>query len=672
MGINKVNVQNAEKVTILKKAVENGKAQKETTSLFSALNFETENPISDNDFEAFNLFIDKEGNLSLNDKKLKALKLLDVNNDGTFSDVEFNLLKLTHQMGGNSFLLKANIYDIDRNGILNKEEIDSFVKALKEFSHLGYEPKEEKPELIINPKDIIEQTITTDPLGRKVEIIKSNHPNNPNMTIISTRTYDKNNKLLLEQRNINNNKAGYFETMEFYKKGKLISSNITIPFEKNYLIKKQYSFNNGKMNKTESILNISGLDANMINKRYFNPPLKAQIPLLLSKNGLAKLHTYSNENTLTYNQAVKGSFPVAVESLFRNIASITDDHGFYDIVKDNDIVAVYQGKKIDEKGNQYYLIQTKDGYIKKYFNNNKLQKMVQKADREVTIAELKNDKWKILSIDPHSDKIKLNQYLDTVNGKTVDFFETQNITKKFTHIDDNRTEVDFIIKDDNGKEIINSKIETERKSNGNIVKKNINGKKFTFETTVNGDNIQVIKIDPSGIKELITGNLDELIEVNKESPNYKNLYELLKNMDASNIYEILTNDITLNLDISNNKNKGGEIAQNSLTMMLYHTDNNIVNHEIGHIRFDKNNSELSEIYKKELLSINPNDIYLIQYFTDLSYSQGGGLEELSAETNSIQNATDLNSLESALLQQHFPKTIAKILEINYGIKPKNQ
>ncbi len=50
MGINKVNVQNAEKVTILKKAVENGKAQKETTSLFSALNFETENPISDNDF----------------------------------------------------------------------------------------------------------------------------------------------------------------------------------------------------------------------------------------------------------------------------------------------------------------------------------------------------------------------------------------------------------------------------------------------------------------------------------------------------------------------------------------------------------------------------------------------------------------------------------------------
>ena len=122
------------RVTILKTAIKQGKAGKETTNLFNALDFETGNPISNNDFSAFNIFKDKKGELSLTNEKLRALKLFDINNDGTFSDNEFNLLKVTHDIGDSSLLLGTNIIDFDKNGKLNKTEINMLSKILKNHS----------------------------------------------------------------------------------------------------------------------------------------------------------------------------------------------------------------------------------------------------------------------------------------------------------------------------------------------------------------------------------------------------------------------------------------------------------------------------------------------------------------------------------------------------------
>ena len=122
MEVGKINFQNEDKAAVLKQAVENGGAQKRTTNLFNALNFENTNPISENDFAAFNLFKDKNNKLSLSDEKLKALKLFDIDNDGSFSDSEFELLKETHYTGGESLLLNANLVDLDEDGKFNKKE----------------------------------------------------------------------------------------------------------------------------------------------------------------------------------------------------------------------------------------------------------------------------------------------------------------------------------------------------------------------------------------------------------------------------------------------------------------------------------------------------------------------------------------------------------------------
>ncbi len=146
---------------ILKQAVDSGKLSKENALLFESLDLENIKSVSDNDFNAFCLLKQQDGTLVLSDKEIKALKLFDINNDGTFSDAEFNLLKLAHDIGGNDAIMSASLYDFDKNGVLGKKEIKAFGKALKNIANntketkktsIAKENKQEKTSVETEPK----------------------------------------------------------------------------------------------------------------------------------------------------------------------------------------------------------------------------------------------------------------------------------------------------------------------------------------------------------------------------------------------------------------------------------------------------------------------------------------------------------------------------------------
>ena len=95
-------------------------------------------------------------------------------------------------------------------------------------------------------------------------------------------------------------------------------------------------------------------------------------------------------------------------------------------------------------------------------------------------------------------------------------------------------------------------------------------------------------------------------------------------------------------------------------------------HELGHFK-DKlygtsQNQSIKDIYEKELLKVDNRDKLHVLYFLDASH---GGLTEIVAEVNAMQNSNSLNGgsvmyIRTAMLQKYFPETIAAI--INYQNK----
>ena len=98
-------------------------------------------------------------------------------------------------------------------------------------------------------------------------------------------------------------------------------------------------------------------------------------------------------------------------------------------------------------------------------------------------------------------------------------------------------------------------------------------------------------------------------------------------------------------------------------------------HEYGHGIDAKlkisSDSEIKEIYNRELQNISEEAKYFLDYFLAASASPAGGLGELVAETNAIMNATDLRpsdfqnkkfGVRMIMLMKEFPQTIAAIMK----------
>ena len=105
-------------------------------------------------------------------------------------------------------------------------------------------------------------------------------------------------------------------------------------------------------------------------------------------------------------------------------------------------------------------------------------------------------------------------------------------------------------------------------------------------------------------------------------------------------------------------------------------------HEVGHfidtekegtyIGIISENPELTQIYKEELSNFKKNSTIKQQEFIDyfIGEDETNGKAETMAETNMLLT-TPYSSRRSLYLQQHFPKTIAKIAELRHSVLSSN-
>lgn len=357
--------------------------------------------------------------------------------------------------------------------------------------------------------------------------------------------------------------------------------------------------------------------------------------------------------------------------IFNILSKITGEKatGYYDIVSaTGEIISKDKGFSTDTAKNTYRNIITKDGFIHIYYPHNVMDRqpfrIVQENSEGTTYAKLVNNKWEITSKDKKSGKVKLKQFSIQEDDKITDVCETENITRKIIHKGSEKTETSLIIKDDEGKEIINSDFEIEVKDNSFVTRKNLNGKTDTYKISIKGDEIIAEKTNSEGKKEVIKKKMNAFTE----KPFL--LKNLLKTTCGETIYEMLLNNIYLSSNDYNNTCSRNEISLKDNDNMSF-----ALNHEFGH-SIDWNemiceNKDLIEIYKQELLKVDPNDKTYILYFSDLSYAARTGLNELIAEVFAMLNSTQLeyaDSIRTAKLQQYFPKTTAKIIETHYNLQ----
>jgi len=109
----------------------------------------------------------------------------------------------------------------------------------------------------------------------------------------------------------------------------------------------------------------------------------------------------------------------------------------------------------------------------------------------------------------------------------------------------------------------------------------------------------------------------------------------------------------------------------------------ILQHELGHYVDYSNdihsNKELLEIYNQERDALVKNGSYQefeeMAYFTSFNHiNEGGAITEMIAETHALlssSNGWDMIESRSALLQQYFPKTFAKIAQLLTAAKTSN-
>lgn len=232
------------------------------------------------------------------------------------------------------------------------------------------------------------------------------------------------------------------------------------------------------------------------------------------------------------------------------------------------------------------------------------------------------------------------------------------------------------ITDSDGKVLVENKInfrkidETHYKSVENGIEYHIEYTSDKIIVTSNGKTAEInivpkSKLDAEGnTKEL--GISEELLPVVKQLPGSV----------LMSVKELGLDGITLSRSCLVEDNAQFNLTDNRIYISPEYANNLfVVLHELGHFIDYKtdihSNPELLKIYNEERNNLINNgsivEFSQMSYFTSLMHmNEGGAITEMIAETHAINNASNTDpelSSRGALLQQHFPKTYAKITEL---------
>ena len=323
---------------------------------------------------------------------------------------------------------------------------------------------------------------------------------------------------------------------------------------------------------------------------------------------------------------------------------------------------IYKVLQSDYKRREHKFVKTKDGYIRRYTKN----RIVQENDNFSTNAKVINGVWNIFSKDK-TGKILLEQNSSqNSEEKRIDKCHTDNVKREIIN-DDNSAVINLEIKNSNGDIIANTHIKRTLRENGSVTEKTINGITTIYDTLVKDGKITVTKTDSSGGKNTIEEDMADYLILNHPKKEYVvELCDFLKHTDGEALYMLINNKTAMSYANEFSYN----VIGNSLNIEDY--DEYSFLHEIGHmnsqIKGIGNNPALISIYEQELQNIDKNDQFFIQYFTKTSLAGISGIDELVAEVFAIANSNILQSVDldirAAKLQQYFPNTIAKIIELS--------
>ena len=227
----------------------------------------------------------------------------------------------------------------------------------------------------------------------------------------------------------------------------------------------------------------------------------------------------------------------------------------------------------------------------------------------------------------------------------------------------------YQIKDKDGNILANIE-RRHRKIDDNHYTSSFNGQKYDMQFS--NDKITVSKTDNDG-------NVIETIELDSNQLDF-NLIDLYKQLPGDYLFKIKDMNTKITFDNSNkitDKNNACFSFVDNTIYISSELKNNpfVFAHELGHaIDFNSGiiskNPDLAKVYQEELeaykSATSDAEGQSIDYFTN--QENGTAIPESIAETHALMSGMineDFNTimLRSVVLQQHFPKTIAKISEL---------
>ena len=258
----------------------------------------------------------------------------------------------------------------------------------------------------------------------------------------------------------------------------------------------------------------------------------------------------------------------------------------------------------------------------------------------------------------------IERTIHSSDGTQTQYFYAENANGRMTNT---------IIKDKNGNVLLNNRQQFNKIDDNHYISKE-NGKTYDIQyfddkVVVKNDNGETIEIS---------------IVENGENGFSKDLLPLLKQLPGSILFDIKKYNLS-NISITYNT----ELTYNAAYRTLHNKSNDVVIspelsnkeslfdliHELGHYKDDQtkiySNEELLKIFNSERdeLLKNSSEIEFneMAYFLSLNhYNEDGAITEMIADTNALRfssNKDDKIEARSMFMQEHFPKTFAKIVEL---------
>lgn len=255
----------------------------------------------------------------------------------------------------------------------------------------------------------------------------------------------------------------------------------------------------------------------------------------------------------------------------------------------------------------------------------------------------------------------IERTIHSSDGTQTQYFYAENANGRMTNT---------IIKDKNGNILLNNKQQFNKVDDNHYVSKE-NGKTYDIQyfddkVVVKNDNGETIEIP------IVENGNDGLS---------KDLLPLLKQLPGSILFDIKKYNlssayITKDPELKNNAAYSPFYKAVAISPELFDKKDLFgLIHELGHFKDDSinvySNKELLKIYNSErdelLKNSSEREFNEMDYFLALEHpNKGGAITEMIAETNAFRfSSNKCENLEtrSMFLQEHFPKTFAKIVEL---------